>query len=216
MVVIIDCRGHLLGRLASTVAKELLNGEHVVAVRTEEINISGSSASSSSSSSLPSLPPFAPLSRPHPSFPLLHVNVFAVARNKIKFQEFLRKRMNTNPTRGPFHFRSPSRIFWRTVRGMVPHKTARGEAALARLKVFEGVPEEFQKSKRMVVPAALRVTHLRPGRDFCTLGPLASEVGWKHAELISKLEAARKVASAAFYQKKKEQAKRINKIKASA
>ena len=40
--VVVDCRGHLLGRLASTVAKELLNGQQVVCVRTEDINISGS------------------------------------------------------------------------------------------------------------------------------------------------------------------------------
>lgn len=48
---------------------------------------------------------------------------------------FLRKRMNTNPKRGPIHFRSPARVLWRTVRGMVPHKTARGNHALERLKV---------------------------------------------------------------------------------
>ncbi len=32
--------------------------------------------------------------------------------------------MNTNPSRGPYHFRAPSKIFWRTVRGkdaMVVH-----------------------------------------------------------------------------------------------
>ena len=40
--VIIDGRGHLLGRLASVVAKELLNGQRVVVVRCEKINISGS------------------------------------------------------------------------------------------------------------------------------------------------------------------------------
>ncbi len=40
--VVIDCRGHLMGRLAATIAKELLNGQHIVCVRTEEINISGS------------------------------------------------------------------------------------------------------------------------------------------------------------------------------
>ena len=43
--------------------------------------------------------------------------------------------MNTNPKRGPFHYRSPARIFWRTVRGMIPHKTFRGKQALARLQV---------------------------------------------------------------------------------
>jgi len=41
-VVVIDSRGHLLGRLASIVAKELLCGQKVVCVRTEETNISGS------------------------------------------------------------------------------------------------------------------------------------------------------------------------------
>lgn len=40
--IVVDCRGHLLGRLASKVAKELLNGQKIVAVRTEEIVISGS------------------------------------------------------------------------------------------------------------------------------------------------------------------------------
>lgn len=35
----------------------------------------------------------------------------------VKYLAFLRKRMNTNPSRGPYHFRAPSRIFWRTVRG---------------------------------------------------------------------------------------------------
>jgi len=35
----------------------------------------------------------------------------------VKYLEFLRKRMNTNPSRGPYHFRAPSKIFWRTVRG---------------------------------------------------------------------------------------------------
>jgi ribosomal protein uL13 len=39
--VIIDGKGHLLGRLASITAKQLLNGQKVVVVRTEQINISG-------------------------------------------------------------------------------------------------------------------------------------------------------------------------------
>ena len=40
--VLIDARGHLLGRLAATIAKTLLSGQRVVVVRCEEINISGS------------------------------------------------------------------------------------------------------------------------------------------------------------------------------
>lgn len=39
--LVVDCRGHLLGRLASVVAKELLNGQSIVLLRCEEVNISG-------------------------------------------------------------------------------------------------------------------------------------------------------------------------------
>merc|ERR1719150_2421869 len=99
--IIIDARGHLLGRLAALVAKTILQGQKVVIVRCEGINISGS-----------------------------------FYRNKLKYLEFLRKRMNTKPSRGPYHFRAPSKIFWRTVRGMLPHKLNRGKEALDRLKVF--------------------------------------------------------------------------------
>ncbi|XP_034531320.1 60S ribosomal protein L13a-like [Notolabrus celidotus] len=88
--------------------------------------------------------------------------------------------MDTNPSRGPYHFRAPSRIFWRTVRGMLPHKTKRGQAALERLKVFDGIPPPYDKRKRMVVPAALKIVRLKPTRKFALLGRLAHEVGWKY------------------------------------
>ena len=39
--IVIDGKGHLLGRLASTVAKQLLNGQKIVVVRCEALNISG-------------------------------------------------------------------------------------------------------------------------------------------------------------------------------
>ena len=39
--VVIDGRSHMFGRLASIVAKLILNGQKVVVVRCEEINISG-------------------------------------------------------------------------------------------------------------------------------------------------------------------------------
>ena len=39
---------------------------------------------------------------------------------------------------------------------MIPHKTKRGAAALARLKAYEGVPPPYDKMKRMVIPDALK------------------------------------------------------------
>jgi len=125
-------------------------------------------------------------------------------RNKEKFARFVRKVTATNPTRGPWHYRSPSKILWRVIRGMIPHKTERGKAALDRLKSFEGIPHPFNRLKRQVIPAAFKNLRLRPGRKFCRLGDLASESGWKHGALVGTLEAKRKVASAAYYQTKKQ------------
>jgi Ribosomal protein L13 len=82
-----------------------------------------------------------------------------------------------NPTRGgPFHFRAPSRIFYKAVRGMIPHKTARGAAAMERLKVFEGVPPPYDKKKRVVVPQALRVLRLRPAASTALLAVSATRL----------------------------------------
>lgn len=69
---------------------------------------------------------------------------------------------------------------------MIPHKTARGAAALERLKVFEGVPPPYDKKKKMVVPQALRVLRLQPGRKYCTVGRLSSEVGWKYEDVVAR------------------------------
>jgi hypothetical protein len=69
---------------------------------------------------------------------------------------------------------------------MIPHKTARGAAALERLKVFEGVPPPYDKKQRVVVPQALRVLRLKPGRKYCTVGRLAHEVGWKYQDVVAK------------------------------
>ena len=63
----------------------------------------------------------------------------------MKYAAFLRKRTNTNPKFGPIHYRPPAKILWRTVRGMLPHKTAKGQAALERIKVFEGIPAPYDK-----------------------------------------------------------------------
>lgn len=116
----------------------------------------------------------------------------------------MRKRCNTNPARGPFHLRSPSKMLWRSIRGMIPHKTVRGAIALARLKVFEGVPPPYDTVKRKVIPQALAVTKLRPSRTVTRLGRLSHEMGWKHQATVATLEAKRKLRAATFYKAKKE------------
>jgi len=169
-LIVVDGRQHLIGRLASIVAKELLGGQKVVVVRCEELEISG-----------------------------------PIWRNHIKMMRRREKKTNTNHERGPFVQRSPSAIFKRMVRGMIPHKTQRGVDAINRLKAFEGIPHPYDLKARKVVPEALRVLRLRPGRKFTNLGVLASGNGWKHAEILKTLEEKRKVKASAYYERKKAQ-----------
>merc|ERR1712113_827184 len=164
-VVVIDGSGHLMGRLASIIAKQILSGQRIVVVRCESICISG--------------------------------NFY---RNKLKVLEYLRKRMNTKPSGGPYHFRCPSKCLFKVVRGMIPHKTKRGMEALNRLKVFDGIPPPYDRMKRMVVPSALRVLKLRPGRKFCQLGRLSTETGWKYEPIIKSLEEKRKAKAQVYYE----------------
>lgn len=179
--IVVDGKGHLMGRLASKLAKEAMNGQEVVVVRCEELFISGKRS-----------------------------------RNRFLFQSYLKKRTNTNPKHGPFHFRAPSKVIEKAMRGMLRRKTKRGEAAMARVKFYEGVPPAFGKTKKMLVPEALAVTHLRPSAKKTRLGDLSAEMGWKYAPLIRKMEAERKVESAEYYGKKKESAKLRKQAEANA
>lgn len=86
---------------------------------------------------------------------------------------------------------------------MVHQKSKRGQEALARLSTFEGIPHPYDKQKRQVVPAALRVIRLKQGRNYTVLGDLADSIGWKHKDLLQTLEAKRKVKADSFYAKKK-------------
>ena len=179
-LVVIDCKNHMLGRLASVVAKEVLKGQNVVLVRTEEICISGS-----------------------------------LFRNKLKMEKYFNKRTNTNPKKGPIHYRAPARLVWKVIRGMLAHKTARGTAALERVKLFEGVPHPYDRMKKVVVVAALRNLRLKPFRSYCRLGDLCNKIGWKHDELVKRLESKRLTKAAAWYQTKKQLVKLETQAKAN-
>merc|ERR1719326_175640 len=123
--------------------------------------------------------------------------------------------MNSNPKQGPLHFRSPTKMLWRTIRGMIPHKTARGAAALDRFKSFEGIPHPYDRKKRMVIPSCLKVLRIRPERKFCKLADLSSQNGWQHEKLIERLESKRKVKASAYFTKKKASKMKLEKAKAS-
>eukprot|EP00995_Heteronema_vittatum_P005555 NODE_1876_length_874_cov_1534.235152_g1308_i0.p2 GENE.NODE_1876_length_874_cov_1534.235152_g1308_i0~~NODE_1876_length_874_cov_1534.235152_g1308_i0.p2 ORF type:complete len:148 (+),score=61.38 NODE_1876_length_874_cov_1534.235152_g1308_i0:343-786(+) len=116
----------------------------------------------------------------------------------------MRYRHLTNPKKGPFHYRSPRKMFWRVVRGMLPYRTPRGKEALKRLKMCEGVPPPWVKSKRWCCPQAMRVLRLAPDRDWCVLGDVANECGWKNQKIVEELEGKRKRLTHKWWEKKTE------------
>lgn len=168
--IVIDAKGHILGRLAANIAKELLNGQRIVVVRVEQLVLSGS-----------------------------------LFRRKTDYMEFLNKANNKNPRRGgPYHFKAPTRLFWRSIRGMLPHKTPRGKAALERLKVFEGMPHPYSQRKRACVPTALRMIRLGNNRKHCLLKELSTTIGWSHAATVEKLEEKREKRAKQYFEKKQQ------------
>merc|ERR1711939_31003 len=135
-------------------------------------------------------------------------------RNKLKLLMKRNKRMNTNPIKGPFHHKSPADMLLRTIRGMIPHKWYRGSAAFQRIKCVEGIPEPFDQIKKVVVPDALRVTRLKPGRKYTHMGKLAAELGWGYADVVKQYEDKRRERSAAWYEKRKAEKAAFAKAKA--
>ena len=98
---------------------------------------------------------------------------------------------------------------------MIPHKLYRGSAAFQRVKAVEGIPDPFNSVKRVVVPDAMRVTRLRPGRKFSHLGKLATDLGWGYMDVVTQYEEKRKEKNAEWYAKKKGEVAALAKAKAS-
>ena len=140
-VTIVNAEGLILGRMASLIAKRLLNGEAVIIVNAEKTILSGKRKSK-------------------------------IAEAK----EFLEVGA---PERGPFHYRRPDRIVRKTVGGMLPIRQPKGKNALARLRVFMGIPEEMKNQKTETLTDAQASKLKGPS---LTLAELAKEIGWNRGE----------------------------------
>ncbi len=139
---IINAEGLILGRLASKVAKMLLEGEEVVIVNADKAIITGN-----------------------------REDIFA------KYKQRTELRTRTNPRRGPFYPKRSDEIVRRTIRGMLPWKTDRGRKAYRRLKVYAGIPREFQgKEFETIIEAdASRIATPK----YVTVGEVAKFLGGK-------------------------------------
>jgi len=139
--VVIDAKGLVLGRIASNVAKRLLQGEKIFILNAEKAVISGRR-----------------LSRVREAKTFLEVG---------------------HPRKGPYHPRRPDQVLRRTVRGMLPRKKPKGMEAYRRLRVFIGVPQEFEGKETKTIPDADAEKLRCP---YITLGELAEETGWKKGD----------------------------------
>ncbi|MBI5681232.1 MAG: 50S ribosomal protein L13 [Methanobacterium sp.] len=118
--MIIDGEGLILGRLASSVSKKLLNGEEVIVLNAEKVILSGTKE-------------------------------WAYAR----YKQRLDRASISNPRKmGPKYPRRPDDIFRRTVRGMIPYRKTTGREAFKGLKVYVGIPQEFEGVELSKVPEA--------------------------------------------------------------
>jgi large subunit ribosomal protein L13 len=70
-------------------------------------------------------------------------------RSIIKEYKVMKKRGGSS-LKGPFFPTKPERIVKRTIKGMLPHRKGRGSEALKKVKCYEGIPEEFKDSKKIV------------------------------------------------------------------
>jgi len=78
---------------------------------------------------------------------------------------------------GPYFPKRPERILKRTVRGMLPYKRARGRDAMSRIKVYVGIPAEFESAELTTIEEA-NMNRLSSNK-YVELGEVSSRLGSK-------------------------------------
>jgi large subunit ribosomal protein L13 len=91
------------------------------------------------------------------------------------FAGYRQKKDRGKVIHGPFYPRRADLILKRTVRGMLPWDTPHGREAYKRLKVYVGVPKEYEAAEKLKVEAALRFEDDR----FVTLSEVSEFLGSK-------------------------------------
>ncbi len=151
--LVVDAEGKILGRMASFVAKELLNGKRVAIVNAEKAIITG--------------------------------NPQTILRKYLTRRSI---QSTIHPRKSPIQPRTPDRIVWKTVKGMLPMKKAKGREAIRRLRVFIGVPEELadvekdvglKEDERAYVKYTVQSLKPKKTKGYVTVLWLAKQMGWK-------------------------------------
>jgi len=90
----------------------------------------------------------------------------------------LRTRTLASQYKAPTHPRRPDMYVRRVIRGMLPRRKPKGSAALKRIRIYIGTPEEFRGKSTVRIPDA-DASKLRC--SYITVGELSEEIGgpWK-------------------------------------
>ncbi|MGH9921637.1 MAG: 50S ribosomal protein L13 [Nitrososphaerales archaeon] len=92
-----------------------------------------------------------------------------------QWHEYLEIGSIVNPIHGPFHARRPDTIITRMVRGMVPKRRPKGISAMKRLRVYIGVPKNYEGVKgKEFEDAKIR----KPVSYYTSIHDLAKLIGW--------------------------------------
>jgi len=92
-----------------------------------------------------------------------------------QWHEYLEIGSVVNPIHGPFHARRPDTIITRMVRGMVPKRKPKGITAMKRLRVYIGVPKNYEGVKgKEFEDAKIR----KPVSYYTSIHDLAKLIGW--------------------------------------
>lgn len=80
-----------------------------------------------------------------------------------------------HPEHGPYHARRPDRILTRMIRGMVPKDKPKGVNAMKRLRVYIGVPKEYEgREMKEFERAKIR----KPAAYYLSVKELSKSIGW--------------------------------------
>lgn len=91
------------------------------------------------------------------------------------FAQYRQKKMRGKVIHGPFYPRRADLILKRTVRGMLPWDMPRGRAAYKNLKVYVGVPKEFEAAEKVKFEGATGISRDR----YVTLSEISEYLGSK-------------------------------------
>ena len=87
-----------------------------------------------------------------------------------------RQRAAIGSDQGPATIKRPDRIFKRSIRGMLPHKSDRGREAFSNVRVYVGNPYERDEDAESVVLDGTSLDRLS-NIKFTTLGAISESLG---------------------------------------